>query len=443
MASYGTPGERRIIGRILSLGFPLPGVRVDNYNFLSAPSFFDYDALVVDPADLSQLIDGVADGSVEVKTFGGAPVRNVPALPDDVALAGVLLRRRDEVAHLLDHGGVVVFFAHPPQVHRGIDSIDQIDDLYWLGEHAPELVAADGNQAEICDYQHAMAPFVLGQLANLQYRAQLRDRTDAFVRSYGGAAIGATIAGSDGRIVMLPALKSIPGGEGRYAMSDSLQTGIRRMLGVIAEGRPPQWIAQYPLPGVDGRAEKLAEARAREDDAQGAVSDAERELDEIEKYQRLLWQHGQVGLEDVVIDALRLIGCDTYTNDPAALELRVDGTRVLLEIDASDADVDMAPHYRLRQRIERAIARGGAAPRGAIIINGYRLDPPAERKQQASDTLRVAAETMRYSVVPTTLLFDAVAAKLAGDESAASSFRRMLLEGAGLLESPTSTAQER
>src|SRR5436190_6452598 len=95
-----SPSPRKVIGRILSLGFPLPGTQVDNYNFISAPSFFDYDAMVVDPRSLSQLIEGVIDGSVQAATFAGIPVGNAPTSPTAASLADVLLRRRDETARL-------------------------------------------------------------------------------------------------------------------------------------------------------------------------------------------------------------------------------------------------------------------------------------------------------------------------------------------------------
>lgn len=427
------PTQRRVIGRILSLGFPLPGVRVDNYNFCSAPSFFDYDAIVVDPAALSRLIQGVLDGSVEARTFSDRRVVNALEDARDAALAGVLLRRRDETRALLDNGGVIVCFAHPPTAHRGVAGADAIDDYYWLGDRAPDLIAGDGTQAEICDYQHPMAPFVLGQLANLSYRAHLRDARDPFARSYGGAAIGGDIASERGRIVMLPALKSLPSGDGRYALSEALQAGIRRMLGVIAEGRAPFWTPRYGLPGLDERAQAVDAARKTLDAAQTALGDAQRAHDEVGRYQRLLWQQGQVGLEDAVVDALRLIGFDVYANDPNALELRADGARVLFEIEASDAAVDMAPHYRLRQRIERAIERTGDAPRGLIIVNGHRLLAPDERPPQASDALRTAAGTMRYAIATTAGLFDAVASKLSGDDETVVAYRRQMVTESGLL----------
>ena len=426
------PTQRRVTGRILSLGFPLPGVRVDNYSFCSAPSFFDYDAIVVDPNALSKLIEGVLAGSAEARTFSDRLVTNTPEHAGDAALGDILLRRREETRALLDNGGVIVCFAHAPSRHAVADA-DPLDDYYWLGDCAPALIAGDGTQAQICDYQHPMAPFVLGQLANLSYRAHLRDAPNAFVRSYGGGAIGGDIASERGRIVMLPALKALPSGDGRYALSEALQSGIRRMLGVVAEGRAPFWMPRYPLHGLDVRAQAVEAAAKALDAAQTALDAAERAHDEIARYQRLLWQQGQVGLDDAVIDALRVIGFEVYANDPNALELRSGSDRVLFEIDASDAAVDMAPHYRLRQRIEHAIERTGAAPRGLIIINGHRLLAPDERPPQASDALRTAAVTMRYAIATTASLFDAVAAKLSGADDAVAAYRGRLAEAEGLL----------
>jgi hypothetical protein len=102
------PGK--VIGRILSLGFPLPGPLVDNYNFFNAPSFFDYDALVVDPAECSRLLDAVIDGTTEAATFNDARVRNDGTADRAVSLAAILARRRDEAAKLLHNGGLIICF---------------------------------------------------------------------------------------------------------------------------------------------------------------------------------------------------------------------------------------------------------------------------------------------------------------------------------------------
>src|SRR5207248_7773413 len=121
-----------------------------------------------------------------------------------------------------------------------------------------------------------------------------------------------------GRVIFLPALARIPTGDDRYAMSDSLQAGVRRALGVVAEGRPPPWIAAHALPGLDERARAVDKARDALDSAQSALDEAERTYDELARYQRLLWQEG-VGIEDVVLEALRLMGFEAYASDRTEL----------------------------------------------------------------------------------------------------------------------------
>ncbi len=432
------PGK--VIGRILSLGFPLPGPLVDNYNFFSAPSFFDYDALVVDPAECSRLLDAVIDGTAEAVTFNDARVRNDAAADPAVSLAAILARRRDEAAKLLHNGGLIVCFLHPEAMHHGIEGSADLGDYDWLtasaGLDASFVVPADGAQVQIVDYQHPLAAFVQRQLANLAYRAYVdADRVPGFtagggrvfVRSQGGAPIGVELpVEGPGRVVLLPALRSHPSGDDRYLMSDDLQAGIRRALGAEAAGREPVWLRSFDLPGLDERAAALDAARQARDGAQEALDDAEAAYDGLARYRRLLWQEGALGLHAAVLDALRLIGADVYAHDPNALELRIDRRHVLLEIEASEHEIDLAPHYRLRQRIESAIERRGEAPRGLIIVNGRRLSQPSERSGEISDALRVAAETMRYCIAPASTLFTAVAAHLSGDTAAVAAYRCLL-----------------
>lgn len=430
----------RVIGRILSLGYPLPGPLADNYTVLSAPSFFDYDAMVVEPAAAGQLIEAVIDGSVEARTFGGARVRNEPERPGDVALGELLLRRREETATLLANGGAIVCFAHPAVVHAGVAGGGGIDDYVWLPEdvaaacRAPSLVPADGSQVAVVDYQSPLAAFVVGQLANISYRARFEGAgARAFVVSRGGAAVGVELAAARGRVFMLPALRAEPSGDGRYAASDSLQAGIRRAEGVMAEGREPPWAAAYDLPGLAGRCAALEAAREAQASAQRALEAAEAAHDELARFRRLLWQEGSVGFGEVVVEALRLIGFTVHDRDPAAMELHHADLSMLLEIEASERAIDMAPHHRLRQRIEQTLERRGKAPRGLLVVNGERLTPPEQRRAEVSEALRLAAETMRYCIAPAQTLFEAVRAQLAGEAAATEAYRRRLFEHDGVL----------
>lgn len=436
------PG-RRATGRILSLGFPLPGTQVDNYNFVSAPAFFDYEALVVDPASLARLIAGVVDGSVAAQTFAGAAARLRPEHPGEEALVDVLLQRRDETEMLLHNGSVIVCFAVPAQQHALAEG-QTLDDYYWLPDdvaalcRAPALVPADGTQVHVVDYQHPLAAFVVSQAANIGYRARFVPPhvplERVFVQSAGGAPLAVDLTPSGGgRVVLLPALNAIPSGEARYAMSERLQAGVRRVLGTEAQGIEPPWLRTFTLPGLDERKRALDDAHHARDEAQRALDEAQQAYDELVRWRRLLWQEGTVGFDQVVLDALRLIGFTIYDTDPNALEVRAGTATAMLEIDASERPVDLAPHYRLRQRIERALARRSGAVRGLLVVNGQRLTPPDKRGEELSPALRSASETMRYCIAPSSGLYEAVRAKLEGRDDDVTAYRCRLLEEDGVV----------
>ncbi len=78
--------------RLLLIGFPLPNPAFDNYTFLQAPSFYDYDAVVIEPAQISKVIEDVLTRSEDHQTYAGEPVLNEPAGPFVVGLADHLQR---------------------------------------------------------------------------------------------------------------------------------------------------------------------------------------------------------------------------------------------------------------------------------------------------------------------------------------------------------------
>ena len=124
--------------RILSLGVPMPGAAIDNHNLANAPAFFDYDALVVDPASITTLAEEIAAGSAGYVTRGGVPI----AIERDggaLALASLVRDRRHETERLLAQGGIVVCLAQPNACVAGIDRYG------WLP--APEVAPRAGPEA--------------------------------------------------------------------------------------------------------------------------------------------------------------------------------------------------------------------------------------------------------------------------------------------------------
>ena len=120
--------------RILALACALPDASVDNYDWASAPSFFDYDAIVVDPAEaVSKLIENVGSGAGDAPlTYDDEAVLDGPSTASAIGLADLLRRRRDETERLLARGGIVVCFAYPDVAHTHVSGFNGAHRMYWL-----------------------------------------------------------------------------------------------------------------------------------------------------------------------------------------------------------------------------------------------------------------------------------------------------------------------
>ncbi|MEX1103746.1 MAG: hypothetical protein WED87_05835, partial [Dehalococcoidia bacterium] len=99
--------------RILAVGFPLPHKDVDNYTPLTAPSYFDYDALFIDPASVTASAASLLAAEREFEAFDGRPVLNAPSSATTVSAADQLRRRLDETRRLLESGGTVALMGRP------------------------------------------------------------------------------------------------------------------------------------------------------------------------------------------------------------------------------------------------------------------------------------------------------------------------------------------
>ncbi len=431
--------------RILSLGFPMPGPRVDNYNFVSAPTFSDYEALVVEPGSLSRLIEEIVAGEGDHRTFFDEPVINGPTGPGAVGLTDLLRDRQRQAARALAAGAVVVVFAYPDVVHAGVAGFTGCDRYFWLPAppgvawREPFLVRAAGERLGTVEQDHPFAGAVEAMAKYTGVRAEFvfetRNAPDwgkVFVRSPGGGAIGVEVSAGGGTVVFLPSLRKQPAADDRYRISEALQDAIQRMADRLDEAAPV-WLKDYPLPGLADAEAELAEARVRLEEATAEVREAQARKAVFDRRLRILWLGSGPALRDALSDALAVIGFTVAGGAGEPLTATLDGVRLAVEFEASEGEVGLEPHYRLRARLEEAIAQGLRPPRGVVFVNGYRSRPPAERPTQYGEALRVAAESMRYCVATTEQLYQAVRSALEGDTATVARFRESLLSTDGAL----------
>ena len=406
--------------RVLSIGHPLPDAEIDNHSIFNAPTVFDYQAIVIDPRGVFEAIQSVIDASAQQLTHSDVPVVNGESGAAVTGIAEVLRRRRDEFARALERGAVVVVFTYPPATLSGVSGFSGCDRYFFLpappgmGWDTTLLRGGEGATATVVDHAHPFAPVLDALRPELLYRAYFDDRApgfagagQVFARSPGGAPIGVQFAVGGGTVVFLPARKSARGAP-PPALASAMVESVHELLRVD-DAEQPHWLADQRLPGLDELEQEAAAAGQRRDAEACSAAAAEQAVAELAQVREVLWRGGELGLLPPVLRCMTLLGFEQRSDDRSG-----DGPRLLspegdlhLEAAASPEAVDMAPHYRLRQRLDAVIERGQQAPRGVIVVNGQRLTPPQRRDSQYRDSLRVAAEATGYALLTATELFAA------------------------------------
>ncbi len=433
--------------RLLSLGFALPDPQIDNHSFLNAPCFFDYDAIVVDPSALSSAIEAVVMQTGELLTADDLPVVNGPGGPAEVSLGEALRDRLSETERLLSRGGVVVVLGYPNVSHPQVSGFGGADRYFWLPAPEglswghPHLVRGAGQGAVLADQLHPFGDYVDRYRSKIAYRAYfgegapLGKGANIFARSYGGAAIGVEMALGAGRIVFLPPIDSFSLGAERRELAACLIGCARRMLDSPAHEEPPLWVAERSLPSLGERESELAEAERKLAEAEAGVAEASASAEALARFRLLLWQQGRYALEPIVYEALRLLGFEVRGAPDYPAVLIADGVELFVEVEGAEGPIDMTPHYRLRERRERALDQRGSLPLGLLVVNGERRSRPEDRAGQYVEAVRIASESMGYGVLTTTQLFELARQALGGaDEPWRAAARRRLIEARGAVD---------
>ncbi len=434
--------------QVLSLGFPLPNYRIDNYNVFSAPSYFDYESMIIDPASITTDVLAVINGTGTFEAFDGRPVVNGATTAEAVSASDMLRRRGEETRRLLDNGGLVIVITRPNAVVYGLIGFEGCDRMSWLPAPAgmswgpPMLRAADGKTVRIVDDDHPLAGTMRNFRNDMAYRAVFDDRQQAFrdcahVVAAGGAntPIAVEFQVLSGRVIFIPALTDSANYQ-RSEIAQSLTDAIRDLELAAVSGDVPYWTGSMPLPGIESIEETLAGARLSKEAAETDLKSAQASFEDIARYRRILWESGP-NLRAAVIDGLRTLGFEV-TEGAQGLRLEHEGTSVMIEVEGSREQVVEWPYVRLQRRLEERMLKHSEKHGGLIVVNGYRLIEPGNRQQEYTDALRVACENYRYGLMTGATLFALVSRALEGaTEADLLGIRRRITAAIGLLDTPT------
>ncbi len=430
--------------RIISIGCPIPNPQVDNHSIANAPSIFDYDACIIDPRAVSEQIDGLAEGTLNLRAPDGRAVAAGESGAFHFGLGELLEQRRLELLQLVEHGGLIVLFLHPNVRHPNVPSFPGLDRYALLpapeGDpfHWPRLRPADGRDVRATIPQHPVAGYLDDLAGRLRYRAILDLRPDQGAqivgRSIGGAALAAEFPVAAGRIIALPAPNDQLSTSQRKTFTAALLELIERMSHAEASGNAPHWVSRFDGPEAADARQRLTEANAALTEAQRRVTEARALLDDTIRFQSLLWRSDRL-FEETVREAFRVLGYTVPATD-GPIELRDGSDTALLEIASSSSAVSDRVYLTLQQRIEERYLSRRVRPKGIIVANGQRQTEPKLRRQAIPQTLINACETYGYTLIPVEALFELVSFALeeSDDPEALAELRQSIANTAGVLE---------
>ena len=405
--------------RILVVGFPLPNPAIDNYSFIQAPSFYDYDAVMIDVAAVSKVIEEVLTRTEDHKTYAGEPVLNEPSGPFVTGLADHLQRRRFETERLLAAGRTLIVFVRPNAPHSHILGFPGYDRYAWLPAPAgvsyrpPHLMAADGRGVSLVDPDHLLASVVARFQNWFTYRACFSEQIPAFpefgsvlMRSPGGVPVGIELRVGPGRIVLLPALEDVPSGEHRFELANRFVEALKQTLAGETAADMPGWARDFTLPGLQELEREADEARRAYVDAEGRYQAAQERAESAAGLRRLLWAEGAYSFDAAVREAFRTLGFSLDLDPDRAATLYADGRTSFFESQSSVDSADERVYLRLQRRLEQDMLHTGEAKKGIIVANGQRRLSPDQRNDWYTKPLRVACENYRYALVSGPALFE-------------------------------------
>jgi hypothetical protein len=433
--------------KLLAIGLPLPHMDVDNYNPLMAPSFFDYDALFVDPVAFTAIADQVITGEEPFETFDGRPIVNGPTTANAVGAGDQLRRRLEETQHLLEAGGTVIVVGRPNATRAGLVGFEGCDRYSWLPAPAgiawgpPIIRAAEGKTIRIAAEDHPFASFLRDRRKELAYRAVFDERQPAVARAgrviaRGGSnvPIGMEFRHLGGRIVFIPVIID-EGGTHRATIAERLIEIARQLIDHPDTELESYWVGSVAVTGLEQVEAELEDAD-RELSAATERRDAARERhDELAAHRRLVTAEGR-DLVDATRKALAMLGF-VVTGEGPKIVIESEGQRAFVEVEGARDQVVEWPYVRLQRRLEEELLQNGTAPRGLVVANGQRIVPPEQRYQRFSGPLRIACENYHYCLLTGETLFALVQRVLGGaDDSFLGGARRRILQTYGELDGP-------
>jgi len=441
--------------RILSIGINLEHDEITFADFVSAPSFHDFDVILIDPLNVEILL--FLNQMHETKD--GFLILEWDSEGTNKAIRRTLNRRRRESEHFLSLGRLLVcisrqpHFAYlctyegewpkPTESEKWVDTYDWFPLKYSQDSMATILSVASGKKINLSDPKHPFAPYFNAYKDKLCYEACLEQSKKPFyfeelqiiAETHGQLPVGFSFKLHGGQVVFLPPLVD----PDPKKLAGVLLDCISATTGTIEETTPPSWASDYKvllpnLPDLEGEIEKL---HKKMNELHERLNTVEQQKTEQQKYLKLLYEQGKFQLEPVVRDAFSLFGFTVTDAEPSDGLLESGEGVALLEVEGKD---DKAINIdKCRQLLDNVVddeKKTQQPKKGLLVGNGFRLKDPKGRTEQFTQRAMESAAGNHFCLLTSDTLFQLVCQVLEDPDNGElkTQIRKQLLATNGLFQ---------
>lgn len=406
--------------KILSVDFYIEGQGITNSSFLDAPSFSDYDVVVIDPIRISEIwtsrVKSQDDGSLWSyslfdKGFGSNLLRK-------------LKEREKEIELLLNiTGGILICIVR--QNGRALnlarssfdkDKTSTINRYSWfpnskLYPYYFHPIDRFGETINLLDRKHPFAPFISALSSDIYYEAiidsKIKEIAKPIATNKVEELISCEVPFGKGKIVFLPPLKDIE----QQKVSGILIDCIRKSLHWTEPLKKPPWITTYSLAKEKTIKSEIDSLKEREKEIKNLIDEQEKKMFRLEMIKSLLYEQGKHGLEPAVREAFRILGFNVIEPDKYEEEYDLfikEGDQIIIgEIEGSIKQVGVTKYRQLLDYTDVRLTEGEKV-KGMLIGNGLLEAQPEKRGEQFTGEAIRGCESKRFCRMTTFELFKAV-----------------------------------
>ncbi|MBM3142073.1 MAG: hypothetical protein FJ005_03350 [Chloroflexi bacterium] len=415
--------------RILSIDLKLDNDQITNAGFIDAPSFHDFDIVLIDPLGITNFLDKQSHKYKEsFRTIDYDPTGT------DKWIKNVTNQRRKETKRFLNLGRLLVCILRRPDIAYLCSFPDEWpkpkEEQNWVNNYGwfpleyktdsmiSILHLSEGSKINLSEPNHPFAPYFKTfnkELKQLHYEAHLDESQKPYyfknfhtiAKTHGELPVAFSFDLQGGQVVFLPPIEN----PDPKKLAGVLLNCISATIGTIEETTAPSWISDYKvslpnLSDLEGETEKL---HKKISELQERLNTAEQQKADQQKYLKLLYEQGKFQLEPVVRDAFSLFGFTVKEAEPSDGLLESDEGAVILEVEGKDNTQISRDKYRqLLDHVDDDERQTGHPKKGILVGNAFRLKDPNERDKQFTKDAVDAAIGSHFCLLATDTLFQLV-----------------------------------